>query len=105
MVAIGISEFTFGYAFLFDLTLANWGDITAAPILPSLQQENNLGWDASLPMQGIPYFYQFKLTEFDPAQAEVVRNDITDVVKVLRDLIVDDGDFEWGFQRPGHADG
>jgi len=79
MVAIGISEFTFGYAFLFDLTLANWGDITAAPILPSLQQENNLGWDASLPMQGIPYFYQFKLTEYlYHGNAEYLRNGFYD---------------------------
>ena len=34
--------------------------------------------------------------KLDPTQAEVVRDDVTDVVKVLRDLIVDDGDFEWG---------
>jgi hypothetical protein len=64
MVAIGISEFTFGFAFLFELTRANWEGITAAPILPSLQQEQNEGWDAKLPVAGTPFFYQFKLAEY-----------------------------------------
>jgi hypothetical protein len=64
MVAIGISEFTFGFAFLYEQTTANWPDLTAAPVLPSLQQEQNAGWDALLPVEGTPYFYQFKLTEY-----------------------------------------
>jgi hypothetical protein len=64
MVAIGISEFTFGFAFLFELTRANWEGVTAAPILPSLQQEQNEGWDAKLPVMGTPFFYQFKLAEY-----------------------------------------
>jgi hypothetical protein len=64
MVAIGISEFTFGFAFLYELTTANWGGLTAAPILPSLQQEQNEGWDAKLPLQGAPFYYQFKLAEY-----------------------------------------
>ena len=38
MVAIGISEFTFGYAFLFEQTQRNWANLKAAPILPSLYQ-------------------------------------------------------------------
>jgi hypothetical protein len=64
MVTIGISEFTFGFAFLSELTRTNWQDITAAPVLPSLQQEQNEGWDAHLPIAGTPFFYQFKLTEY-----------------------------------------
>jgi len=43
MAEIGISEFTFGYAFLYEQSQANWGGLTAAPILPSLQQEELLG--------------------------------------------------------------
>lgn len=64
MIAIGISEFTFGYAFLYEQTHAHWGNLTAAPILPSLQQEQNLGWDANLPVDGTPFFFQFKLSEY-----------------------------------------
>jgi len=64
MVSVGISEFTFGFAFLFELTNANWPDITAAPVLPSLIQEQNQGWDARLPVAGTPYFYQLKLAEY-----------------------------------------
>jgi ribosomal protein S16 len=64
MVAIGISEFTFGFAFLHELTKANWSDVTAAPILPSLQEEHDEGWDAKLPLAGTPFFYQFKLVEY-----------------------------------------
>lgn len=64
MIAIGISEFTFGYAFLYEQTNVYWPDLTAAPILPSLLQEQNLGWDAQLPVAGACYFYQFKLSEY-----------------------------------------
>lgn len=64
MVAIGISEFTFGFAFLHELTIANWKKIKATPILPSLQKEKDEGWDAKLPVKGMPYFYQFKLAEY-----------------------------------------
>ena len=54
MVAIGISEFTFGFAFLYESTMANWNDLVAAPVLPSLQQEQNEGWDASSRCGGRP---------------------------------------------------
>lgn len=64
MIAIGLSEFSFGYAFLHEQTLAHWNDLTAAPILPSLQQEANEGWDAHLPLHGDAFFYQFKLSEY-----------------------------------------
>lgn len=64
MAEIGISEFTFGYAFLFEQTQANWNDLKAAPVLPSLQQEAQQGWDAQLPLNGIDFYYQFKLSDY-----------------------------------------
>lgn len=64
MVAIGISEFTFGYSFLYEQTHMHWDDLIAAPILPSLQQEQHGGWDAHLPLLGDAFFFQFKLSEY-----------------------------------------
>lgn len=64
MAEIGISEFTFGYAFLFEQTQENWADLRAAPILPSLQQEEHEGWDARLPVDGTDFYYQFKLSDY-----------------------------------------
>lgn len=63
MAAIGISEFTFGYAFLYEQTHANWTNLRAAPVLPSLQQEHGAGWDAHLPLNGTDFYYQFKLSD------------------------------------------
>ncbi len=64
MASIGISEFTYGYAFLYEQTRANWGNLRAAPILPSLQQEQEEGWDAHLPTMATDFYYQFKLTDY-----------------------------------------
>ena len=64
MSATGISEFTFGYAFLYEQTQRNWAGLRAAPILPSLIQEANLGWDAHLPTQAADFYYQFKLSDY-----------------------------------------
>lgn len=64
MAAIGISEFTFGYAFLYEQTHASWPNLRAAPVLPSLQQEQEQGWDAHLPLIGTDFYYQFKLSEY-----------------------------------------
>ena len=64
MVAIGISEFTFGYAFLHEQTVKNWDDLRAVPILPSLYEESKKGWDAKLPRRGNDYYFQFKLTDY-----------------------------------------
>ena len=64
MAQIGISEFTFGYAFLYEQTHANWSGLTAAPVLPSLQQEQDAGWDAHLPLAGTDFYYQFKLSDY-----------------------------------------
>jgi hypothetical protein len=64
MVSIGISEFTYGFAFLFEQVNANWIGVDAAPILPSLQTEQMSGWDVSIPLFGVPFFYQFKIPEY-----------------------------------------
>jgi hypothetical protein len=64
MASIGISEFSFGYAFLYEQTQANWGNLVAAPILPSLQQEQEEGWDAHLPTDGVDFYFQFKLSDY-----------------------------------------
>jgi len=60
----GISEFTFGYAFLFEQTHKNWQGLSAAPVLPSLQKEADEGWDAHLPTNGTDFYYQFKLSDY-----------------------------------------
>ena len=64
MAIIGISEFTFGFAFLYEQTVAKWGRLTAAPILPSLFQEAQDPWDAHLPVSGTDYYFQFKLSDY-----------------------------------------
>jgi hypothetical protein len=64
MAITGISEFTFGFAFLFEQTHRNWDGLTAVPVLPSLQQEADDAWDARLPTQAIDYYYQFKLSDY-----------------------------------------
>lgn len=61
---VGLSEFMFGYAFLYEQTHNNWANLVAAPVLPSLQQEHDEGWDAHLPLNGIDYYYQFKLSDY-----------------------------------------
>lgn len=58
------SEFTFGFAFLHEQANMFAGKLTAAPLLPSLLQENKLGYDAKLPTRGAVYYYQFKLSEY-----------------------------------------
>jgi hypothetical protein len=60
----GISEFTFGFAFLYEQTNRHFAGLTAVPILPSLQQEAGEGWDARLPISGVPNYYQFKLSDY-----------------------------------------
>jgi len=63
MAIVGISEFTFGFAFLYEQTHAHWGNMKAAPVLPSLIQEQQQGWDANLPLNGTDFYYQFKLSD------------------------------------------
>ena len=38
--------------------------MTAVPILPSLRGEADDGWDARLPIKGVPNYYQFKLSDY-----------------------------------------
>jgi hypothetical protein len=64
MAPVGFSEFTYGFGFLFEQVNANWLGLTAAPILPSLQQEQHGGWDVHLPLIGAPFFYQFKVPQY-----------------------------------------
>ena len=54
----------FGYGFLYEQTHTNWGALRAAPVLPSLQQEQALGWDAHIPLHGTDFYYQFKLSDY-----------------------------------------
>lgn len=61
MALTGISEFTFGFAFLHEQTNRHWAGLTAVPIL---QQEAGEGWDARLPIDGVPNYYQFKLSDY-----------------------------------------
>lgn len=64
MAKTGISEFTFGFAFLHEQANLHSANLSAAPILPSLIQEQEEGWDANLPVRGTPFFYQFKLSDY-----------------------------------------
>ncbi len=64
MVRLAISEFTFGFAFLFEQVNKNWQGLVGFPVLPSLQQEADEGWDARLPLQGTDFYYQFKLSDY-----------------------------------------
>jgi hypothetical protein len=64
MVALGISEFTFGFSFLYEQTRLHWGDLIAVPVLPNLRQEADQAWDAHLPTNGTDFYYQFKLSDY-----------------------------------------
>src|SRR5690606_37209162 len=64
MASTGISEFTFGYAFLYEQTQRHWANLKAVPVLPSLREEAELGWDARLPTSAVDYYYQFKLSDY-----------------------------------------
>ena len=57
------SEFSFGFAFIHEYVNHNPG-LSEVPILPSLRKERKVGWDAKLPFQGHPKFFQFKLCEY-----------------------------------------
>ena len=64
MAVTGLSEFMFGYGFLYEQTTGNWGGLRAAPMLPSLAAEADQGWDAHLPTVGTDFYYQFKLSDY-----------------------------------------
>jgi hypothetical protein len=64
LVDLGISEFTFGFAFLHEQANRSWSSLRGVPLLPNLQEETNVGWDAMIPTRGKNYYYQFKLSDF-----------------------------------------
>lgn len=59
-----ISEFSYGFALTHELVLA-LGNLTAAPIFPSLIEEGRAGggYDVKLAAPGIPLFLQFKRSD------------------------------------------
>jgi len=63
MAKLGISEFSYGFSFLHEQVNRN-GGVNCVPVLPSLQQESKLGWDAKLPTKGIDYYFQFKMSDY-----------------------------------------
>ena len=63
MADLGISEFTFGYAFISEQIRKKWGNIVSVPIFPSLIKERGLGYDVELPLEGKTCYYQFKTSE------------------------------------------
>lgn len=63
MADLGISEFTFGFAFVSEQIRKNWGKIVSLPIFPSLIREKSVGYDVELPMKGKTFYYQFKTSE------------------------------------------
>jgi hypothetical protein len=64
MARLGISEFTFAFAFLHEQTNRNWGNFKSYVALPSLREEHTQPWDAELPFRGTSYYYQFKLSDW-----------------------------------------
>ncbi len=63
MADLGLPGFTFGFSFIYEQTRRHWGELCGVPLLPSLQDENRVGWDAILPTVGTNYYYQFKRSE------------------------------------------
>ena len=71
MKLLGISEFTYGFAFLYEQTQAHWDNLKAVPITPSLAQEGgrggveSQGWDAFLQLKkGSDFYFQFKMSDY-----------------------------------------
>ncbi|RUO98963.1 hypothetical protein [Hyphomicrobium sp.] len=56
------SEFSYGFALLNDIV--GWSPLAIAPILPSLIEEANVGYDVKLDWPGVPLYLQFKRADF-----------------------------------------
>jgi len=69
-----VSEFTFAYNFLHEHHTMFQGNLIAAPILPSLFGESELGFDACLPTSAACFFFQFKRSYFITRQHPRRRN-------------------------------
>ena len=57
------SEFSYGFAFTHEL-VNHLPGITVAPHFPSLVEEGRIGYDMSMPIHGVPMFFQYKISEF-----------------------------------------
>jgi hypothetical protein len=64
LASIGLSEFSFGFAFLYERTVIEAENLVSFPVLPNLREEAEVGWDAHLPLEGLDVYYQFKLSEY-----------------------------------------
>lgn len=60
----GFSEFSYGYALTEDYVRNLSAPLIAAPVLPSLIEEADEGWDLKLSTPGIPILLQFKLSDY-----------------------------------------
>jgi hypothetical protein len=60
------SEFSYGYACLREAEsiITELYTTAGAPVLPSLREENRLGWDAKLSTVEYALFLQFKRTDY-----------------------------------------
>jgi len=61
---LAISEFTFAYNFLHEQQMIFQGEMIGLPILPSLLEEGEVGFDACLPTRSAIFFYQFKKSHY-----------------------------------------
>jgi len=61
-----ISEFSYGYALTEELVTGRLGQLTAAPVFPSLISEGRAGggFDVKIPTRGLPMYLQFKLADY-----------------------------------------
>lgn len=59
------SEFSFGFALTREICAENWGDLRAAPVMPSLIDEGQAGggFDVFIDQPGHPLYLQFKISE------------------------------------------
>jgi len=60
------SEFSYGYALMEELASGKLAPLLGAPVFPSLYREGQSGggYDVQLPLQGAPFFLQFKLSHY-----------------------------------------
>ena len=59
-----ISEFSYGFAITRELVDWSGQPLTAAPLLPSLTREGQLGYDLKFDNFGFPIFLQFKMSDY-----------------------------------------
>ena len=57
------NEFSYGFAFTHGF-LKDLPNVTTVPHFPSLVAEGKVGWDLKLTYQGLPIFFQYKLSDY-----------------------------------------